>query len=113
MSTWTARRLAWAIGVMSLVLMVVTLVLLFVDREASLPSNVGAWTASNVFDLVVLLGVPILGIVIVTKQPKNAIGWLFLLAGVSLALATFGQAYALHVLIANRERFRAAASSRG
>ena len=100
MSTWTARRLAWAIGVMSLVLMVVTLVLLFVDREASLPSNVGAWTASNVFDLVVLLGVPILGIVIVTKQPKNAIGWLFLLAGVSLALATFGQAYALHVLIA-------------
>jgi signal transduction histidine kinase len=100
MSTWTARRLAWAIGVMSLVLMVVTLVLFFVDREASLPSNVGAWTASNVFDLVVILGVPILGIVIVTKQPKNAIGWLFLLAGVSLALATFGQAYALHVLIA-------------
>jgi signal transduction histidine kinase len=100
MSTWTARRLAWAIGVTSLVLMVATLVLLFVDREASLPNNVGAWTASNVFDVAVTLGVPILGIVIVTKQPRNAIGWLFLAAGVSLALATFGQAYALHALIA-------------
>jgi signal transduction histidine kinase len=100
MSSYTARRLAWGIGVFSLVLMAVTLVLLFVDREASLPNNVGAWTASNVFDLVVLLGVPVLGIVIVTKQPRNGIGWLFLAAGVSLSLATFGQAYALHVLVA-------------
>jgi signal transduction histidine kinase len=100
MSSWTARRLAWGIGVVSLVLMAVTLVLLFLDREASLPNNVGAWTASNVFDVVVTLGVPVLGIAIVTKQPRNAIGWLFLAAGVSLALATFGQAYALHALIA-------------
>jgi signal transduction histidine kinase len=100
MSTWTARRLAWGIGVVSLVLMAATLFLLFLDREANLPNNVGAWTASNVFDVVVSLGVPVLGIVIVTKQPRNAIGWLFLAAGVSIALATFGQAYALHALIA-------------
>jgi signal transduction histidine kinase len=100
MSTWTARRLAWAIGVFSLVLMAITLVLFFIDREASLPNNVGSWTASDVFDLIVILGVPILGIVIVNKQPRNWIGWLFLTAGLSLALATFGQSYALHALIA-------------
>ena len=99
MSTWTAKRLAWTVGVASLVLMVATLVLFFVDREASLPNNVGAWTASNVFDVVVSLGVPVLGIVIVTKQPRNAIGWLFLAAGVSIAIATFAQAYALRALI--------------
>ena len=51
--------------------------------------------------MVVTLGVPVLGIVIVTKQPRNAIGWLFLAAGSSLALATFGQSYALHTLIAH------------
>ena len=100
MSTYTARRLAWGIGVFSLVLMVVTLVLLFVDREASLPNNVGSWTASDLFDLIVILGVPILGVVIVNKQPRNWVGWLFIVAGLSLALTTFGQSYALHALIA-------------
>ena len=47
------------------------------------------------------LGVPILGIVIVNKRPRNAIGWVFIVAGAALALASFGQAYALHALVAD------------
>lgn len=100
MSTWTARKLAWGIAGVSLALMAATLVLMFVDRGASLPDNVGSWTAADVLDVVSSIGVPILGVVIVSKQPKNAIGWVFLVAGLTLGLATFGQTYALHTLVA-------------
>jgi signal transduction histidine kinase len=102
MSTWTAKRLALAIGGSSLVLMVATLVLMFVDRGADLPENVGSWGPNDVFDVVVILGVPILGIVVVSKQPKNALGWLLLAVGVALGLETFGRTYALHTLVAEQ-----------
>ena len=100
MTTWTARRLAWSVGIVSIVLLVATLALMFVDRGSDLPDNVGIWSAADVFDVVINIGVPILGIVIVNKRPRNAIGWIFIVAGAALALASFGQAYALHVLLA-------------
>jgi signal transduction histidine kinase len=101
MTTWTARRLAWSVGIVSVVLLVATLVLMFVDRESDLPSNVGIWSAADVLGVFVSLGVPVLGVVIVNKRPRNAIGWLFIVAGAALALASFGQAYALHALLAD------------
>jgi signal transduction histidine kinase len=101
MTTWTARRLAWSVGIVSIVLLVATLVLWFIDRESDLPSNVGIWSAADVADVFVNIGVPILGIVIVNKRPRNAIGWVFIVAGAALSLASFGQAYALHALLAD------------
>ena len=101
MSTWTARRLAWAIGGFSLALMAATLVVIFVDRDVDLPNNVGSWSASVVLDLIVSAGVPVLGIVIVGKQPRNTIGWLFIVAGAALGLTTFGQVYGAHALVAD------------
>src|SRR5215211_6933535 len=100
MTTWTARRLAWSVGVASVVLLVATLVLMFVDRASDLPDDVAIWSVSDVLDVVVSIGVPILGIVIVSKRPRNAIGWVFIVAGAALALAGFGQSYALHGLVA-------------
>ena len=100
MTTLTARRLAWSVGIVSIVLLVATLALMFVDRGSDLPDNVGIWSAADVFDVVINIGVPILGIVVVNKRPRNAIGWIFIVAGAALALASFGQAYALHVLLA-------------
>jgi len=100
MTTWTARRLAWSVGIVSIVLLVATLALMFVDRGSDLPDNVGIWSAADVFDVVINIGVPILGIVVVNKRPRNAIGWIFIVAGAALAVASFGQAYALHVLLA-------------
>jgi signal transduction histidine kinase len=99
-SSWTARRLAWSIGLLSLVLMVAALVVMFVDRGIDLP-NVGSWGADDQFDVIVTMSVPALGVVIVNKQPRNVIGWLFIVAGIALALVTFGLAYALHVLVAD------------
>jgi signal transduction histidine kinase len=101
MSTWTARRLAWTIGICSLVLMAAGLVLMFVDRGFQRPEGVGSWNIGDVFDVIVTMGTPVLGIVIVNKQPRNVIGWLFIVAGLALALASFGQAYALHALVAD------------
>jgi signal transduction histidine kinase len=98
-SSWTARRLAWLLGIVSIVLLVASITFMFVDRRARLPTNVGVWSAADVLDMLVSVGVPILGIVIVNKQPRNAIGWLFISAGIVIALATFGQVYALHALI--------------
>jgi signal transduction histidine kinase len=100
MTTWTARRLAWSVGVASIVLLVATLVLMFIDRASDLPDDVAVWSVSDVLDVVVSIGVPILGIVIVNKRPRNAIGWVFIVAGAALALAGFGQSYALHGLVA-------------
>ena len=84
-------------------LLIATLVLWFIDRESDLPSNVGIWSAADVVDVLVSLGVPTLGIVIVNKRPRNAIGWVFIVAGGALGLASFGQAYALHALVADPE----------
>ena len=84
MTTWTARRLAWSVGIVSIALLLAALVLLFVDRGADLPSNVAVWSVSDVLDVLVSLGVPVLGIVIVNKRPKNAIGWIFIVAGIAL-----------------------------
>jgi signal transduction histidine kinase len=92
--------LAWSVGIVSIVLMVATLLLLFVDRARDLPDDVAVWSVSDVLDVVVSIGVPILGIVIVNKRPRNTIGWVFIVAGSALALAGFGQSYALHVLVA-------------
>jgi signal transduction histidine kinase len=89
------------VGIVSIVLMVAALVFMFVDRESDLPGNVAVWSASDLLGMLVNIGVPILGIVIVNKRPRNAIGWIFIVAGAALALATFGQASAVHVLVAD------------
>ena len=101
MNTWIARGLAWALGLCSLALHVAGIVFLYVDRDATLPDTVIRWSASDVFDSVVALGVPILGILIVNKQPRNAVGWVFVVAGVAIGLGGFGQAYAVHALVAD------------
>jgi signal transduction histidine kinase len=101
MTTWTARRLAWSVGIVSIALMLAALVLMFVDRGSDVPNNVAVWSASDVLDLLVSLGVPVLGIVIVNKRPKNAIGWVFIVAGIALALTSIGQTYAVHALRAD------------
>jgi signal transduction histidine kinase len=93
--------LAWSVGIVSIVLMVAALVLMFVDRGSDLPNDVATWSASDVLGVFVSLGVPVLGVVIVNKRPRNAIGWVFIVAGAALALVTFGQVYALHALRAD------------
>jgi signal transduction histidine kinase len=74
---------------------------MFVDRGSDLPNDVATWSASDVLGVLVSLGVPVLGVVILNKRPRNAVGWVFIVAGAALALVTFGQVYALHALRAD------------
>jgi hypothetical protein len=85
---WERRavRLAWGIGLCSLVLVVASLVLLALDWKA-IDSPLTA-------QLPVFLGAPIvgvLGVLIAARRPRNPIGWLLLATAVggAIALATY------------------------
>jgi signal transduction histidine kinase len=93
------RRAAVVVGVVSTALMVGGLVLLFIDRNVSLPSFAQSWKLSTVLDAVVNLGTPALGVLLVLRRPENRIGWLFLLVGLVLGIGQFAGAYAAHALL--------------
>ena len=93
------RRVAVVVGAVSTALMVGGLVLLFIDRDASLPAFAQSWKLSSVLDAAVNLGTPALGVLLVLRRPENRIGWLFLLVGLVLGIGQFAGAYAAHALL--------------
>ena len=95
----TARWVAGCIAAGSIALMAGALVLEYVDRDL-LPASMTGWTFDNVSGQVVNLAVPVVGFVLASRRPANRIGWLFLTAGLVLALEAFGAQYALRALVA-------------
>jgi signal transduction histidine kinase len=88
------------IGLISIAMMIGLLILIYVDRAARHPAGFSEpWNFSNVFNNVVNMAVPTIGIVLASRRPENRIGWLFLGAGLSLSLSTFGSAYGVHALV--------------
>jgi signal transduction histidine kinase len=100
MTRYTARWVAWSVGVLSIALLVAALILFLVDRSRiELPESVGVWSLLTGFEIAVSIPVPVLGALIASRQPRNAIGWVYLGATFVFALAAFGQLYAVHVLV--------------
>ena len=100
MTRYTARWVAWFVGVLSIALLVAALILFLVDRSRiELPESVGVWSLLTGFEIAVSIPVPVLGALIASRQPRNAIGWVYLGATFVFALAAFGQLYAVHVLV--------------
>jgi signal transduction histidine kinase len=99
MRVLTARWVAGCVAAGSIALMAGALVLDYVDRDL-LPANLTGWTFGNVSGQVVNLAVPVVGFVLASRRPANRIGWLFLTAGLVLALGSFGTQYALRALVA-------------
>jgi signal transduction histidine kinase len=97
----TVRRIAWSIGLGSLALHVGALVILYLDRHAVVPSDATRWSYSTAIDAASSTAVVLIGIVLASRQPRNFIGWLFLVAGLGLALGNFTTAYGLYALKAN------------
>jgi signal transduction histidine kinase len=97
----TSSRLAWSIGLVSVAMIAASLVLMYVDRHAVLPTAASSehWTLGNVLSDLVNMAVPVLGIVIASKRPENRIGWLFLSAGFFLGVSTIASQYAVHALV--------------
>ena len=86
MKASTARGVAWSIGVLSIAFMLAGLVFMFVDRHAVLPDVSDSWTFSSVFDVIVNIAVPVIGLVIASRRRENPLGWLLLIAGLGLGL---------------------------
>jgi signal transduction histidine kinase len=96
----TARWVAWSAGILSIALFVAALILFLIDRNSVvLPESVGAWSVQQGLELALSIPVPILGIMIAARQPRNPIGWVYLGASLAFGLAAFGQGYAIHVLL--------------
>jgi signal transduction histidine kinase len=93
----TASRLAWSVALLSIALMLGGFALAFVDRNARVAGG-SLWSASYLLSNAPILGVPVVGGVLAARRPENPIGWLFLAAGLSLGLATFGQPYGVFAL---------------
>jgi signal transduction histidine kinase len=98
MSERTARRLAWVAAVAIASSLVVQVVFAILNRHPSGgPTN--GWSSSGLVGVLVsspLLGFPIVGFLLALKRPSNAIGWLMLGVGLSVAIPFGGYArYAL------------------
>jgi hypothetical protein len=87
MSDTVYRRLAWATAVFAMVLLIISAVVLFLVPD---PANTN-WLWAQV-TAIATLGAPILGLVIVTRQPRQRMGWLWLLWGVVVSFRTVGYA---------------------
>jgi signal transduction histidine kinase len=99
MRVLTAQRVAGCIAAGSIALMAGALVLEYVDRDL-LPASMTGWTFDNVSQQVVVnLAIPIVGFVLASRRPANRIGWLFLAAGLLLAVEAFGTQYGLRALV--------------
>src|SRR4029077_18494852 len=96
----TLRTVALVAGCSSIACQLAALVLIFLDRTAILPHDLSLWNVSGILNAAQSLAVPVIGMVLAIKQPQNKLGWVFLVAGVSLTFAAFGQEYAVHSLLA-------------
>jgi signal transduction histidine kinase len=97
----TSRRIAWSVGLLSIALLIGTLLIMFLDRNARLPSDGQRWSVSAVLNELVNIAVPVSGILLATRRRENLLGWIFLLAGLSLGLGDFGKVYSQHALVAD------------
>ena len=97
---YTARWVAWSVGVLSIALLLGALTLFLIDRSrVRLPEGVGTWSLLTGFDIAVSIPVPILGALIASRRPRNAIGWVYLGHIFLFALIALGQMYAIHALL--------------
>jgi len=92
----TARWVAGSVAAVSVALIAGALVLALVDRHRVSAALTG-W--DDVFTQVTDLALPVVGFVLASRRPANRIGWLFLAAGLALALRAFSHHYGLHALL--------------
>ncbi|HEY1322975.1 MAG TPA: ATP-binding protein [Streptosporangiaceae bacterium] len=93
----TARRVAGGAAAASVALIAGALALTYVDRHRVSAALTG-W--DDALGLVTDLAVPVVGFVLASRRPANRIGWLFLAAGLALAVRAFAHHYGLHALVA-------------
>jgi fumarate reductase subunit C len=97
MSTRTSAWLAWSLGGLSLVMFVASFVLYFLLRAAEVPGSrgadlsVGALLGSGLFLVFALVGA-----LIASRRPENAIGWICLAVGLLWMLIGVSDVYGVY-----------------
>ena len=85
MSNSWLRRITWGAALLAIVILIVSVITLV---SAPVPASV-AWLAS-LASSVVALGAPIIGLIIVARQARNRIGWLWIIYALLVGVRSLG-----------------------
>src|SRR5215218_468949 len=95
MSDRSLRRLAWSLCALTLLVLALSLVLILLGWSTPLPQGATPWR-DRTLSLVGIVGAPILGGLIASRQPRNSYGWLWLGFGLGLALQHLAASYSAY-----------------
>ena len=101
MTTRTASILAWSVVGATIVLHGASGVFVFLGRHVATPADKDVSSLGAIGFFVAFLAFPVVGAVIVSRRPANAIGWLFLLIGADFAVSDLSSRYADYALFAS------------
>ena len=87
MSNSWLRRIAWGMTSFTLIILIGSIVMLFLASDHTYRDWFGLQVSSFV-----ALGAPILGMIIVSRQPRNRIGWLWIAYGLVVGVRSLGNA---------------------
>ena len=94
MRTRIAAPLAWSVWSLSVSSAACGLLLLYLNG-----SFAPFFEDSLGVDAVAAVAFPTVGAIIASRRPRNPIGWIFCLVGLSLGIATFAAQYAVYALV--------------
>ncbi len=100
------RRLAWAMWWVMPVSIAVSVFVMYADPRTS-----GSWNnaaASELAFVVMIMAFPLVGLLILRQQPRNAIGWLLEGVGLAWGVGGFFDAYATYGLVIHPGSLRGA-----
>jgi hypothetical protein len=82
-----SRRIGWGTAFFAFAILFVSAVMLYLAPDHSSLN----WLENQV-KAIVTLGVPILGMIIVARQPRHLLGWLWMFYGLFVGFRTLGHA---------------------
>jgi hypothetical protein len=95
MSRRTAAVLAWSLAAASLVLLLAAETLSYLSRSAvSASGDAPSWPDYAL--TVMVAAYPTVGALVASRRPTNAVGWLLCAVGLTVAVGTFTDEYALY-----------------
>jgi hypothetical protein len=94
----TARHLAWSLWGLCLALALVSLTFLALNGSTTHSNTIGEPAVDALFGLLYLV-FPTVGLAIAVRQPRNAIGWLFLAGGLGAQLEDAALGYGTYTLL--------------